>query len=100
MPVNFDTESLYQFLKDTPESGLKKMLVDNKPMTDVHFNLLMKVVRNCTHPQFATHCEQSTFPTMKFSPKEDKLKETFWKDCTTTFTARGLLQPANAKKVA
>jgi hypothetical protein len=100
MSVSFDTSSLFSFLTDTPESGLKKMLVDGKPMTDIHFNLLMKFVRNTNSGDFKTHCEAGTLPSLKLSPAEHKIKEAFWKDCVKTFESRGLLQPAVPQKTA
>src|SRR6185312_2379598 len=96
----YDLSSLYDFLLHTPEQGLRKMLVDSKPMTDVHFSLLLKVVRGCKVEEFSTHCEKEDFPKIKFGPAETKIKEKFWKDCMTAFTTRGLLTPAQPTKVA
>jgi hypothetical protein len=96
----YDLSSLYDFLLHTPEQGLRKMLVDSKPMTDVHFGLLLKVVRGCKVEEFSAHCEKEDFPKIKFGPAETKLKEKFWKDCMTAFTSRGLLSPATPTKVA
>ena len=96
----YDVSSLYDFLLHTPEQGLKKMLVDGKPMTEVHFNLLLKVVRGCDLAHFTEHFEKQDFPKVKFGPAELKLKEKFWNDCMQTFAARGLLSPAVATKAA
>lgn len=97
MSVNFDVANLYQFLTQTPESGLRKMLVDGKPMTEVHFNLMLKVVRHGNEQEFTKFCEGGAFPPVRLSPKEQPLKETFWNDCLKTFGARGLLQPGGTK---
>ena len=35
----YDIPGLYDFLHQTPEQGLRKMLVDNKTFTEPHFNL-------------------------------------------------------------
>lgn len=96
----YDLPGLYDFLQHTPEQGLRKMLVDGKPMTDVHFSLLLKVVRGCKVEEFSAHCEKEDFPKLKFGPAEMKLKEKFWKDCMTAFNSRGLLGPALPSKVA
>lgn len=96
----YDLVGLYEFLLHTPEQGLRKMLVDQKPMTDIHFNLLLKVVRSCKPEEFENHVEKSDFPKVKMSPNEQKIKETFWADCFKTFETRGLLNPAIPKRVA
>lgn len=94
----YDIPSLYQFLLHTPEQGLRKMLVDNKPFSESHFNLLMKVVKNCNETSFGEHFEKNDFPKVKMGPAEQKLKEKFWTDCVSCFSSRGLLTPA--QKVA
>lgn len=95
----YDLPGLFQFLTTTPEQGLRKMLVDGKPMTEVHFNLLMKVVRSGNEESFCSHIEASSFPKIKFSPNEHKLREKFWAECFKTFESRGILSPA-IKKIA
>ncbi len=89
----YDTQSLYDFLLHTPESGLRKMLVDRNKMTDVHCNLLVKIVRSCTEAQFTEHFEKQDFPKLRMGPAEAKIKEKFWADCTALLLERGVLQP-------
>lgn len=96
----YDTNSLYEFLLHTPEGGLRKMLVDKNKMTDVHFNLLLKVVRGCQAEQFSEHFNKQDFPKVRFGPAETKIKEKFWADCTAVLLDRGILQPAVASKIA
>ncbi|MFN7453379.1 MAG: hypothetical protein ACK5RO_01835 [Pseudobdellovibrionaceae bacterium] len=96
----YDLVGLFEFLAHTPEQGLRKMLVDNKPMSDVHFGLLLKVVRAGGASEFAEHVEKNDFPTVKLGPAEQKLKEKFWGDCFQTFQNRGLLNPALPQKIA
>lgn len=96
----YDVTSLYEFLQHTPEQGLRKMLVDGKPFTDVHFSLMIKIVRGCDVATFTKHFEAKDFPKIKFGPAETKLKEKFWADCVTCFNSRGLLGPAVAKPAA
>ena len=90
----YDYAGLYQFLLHTPEQGLRKMLVDQKSFTDVHFNLMLKVVRGCTEADFCTHAEKSDYPKIKMGASEQKIKEKFWSDLTTLCSSRGLLGPA------
>lgn len=95
----YDTHSLHDFLLHTPEGGLRKMLVDRKLVTDVHFNLLMKVTRGCNAEQFSEHFERSSFPKVRLGPAEEKIKEKFWADCTSLLLERGILQPAGPQKI-
>ncbi|MBX3020558.1 MAG: hypothetical protein KF799_02680 [Bdellovibrionales bacterium] len=96
----YDTQSLHDFLFHTPEGGLRKMLIDRKHMTDVHCNLLLKIVKACNAEQFGVHLEKQDFPRIRMTPAEDKIKEKFWNDCMNTLKERGVLQPAQAQKVA
>ncbi len=98
--TQYDLPAMYDFLHSTPEQGLRKMLVDGKPMTDVHFQMLMKIVRNVSCEDFCKHVEANDFPKIKMGPAEVKLKEKLWKDCFHTFQQRGLLNPAQPKKAA
>lgn len=96
----YDVPSLFSFLLHTPESGLRKMLVDNKPFSESHFNLMLKIVKTCSEAQFAEHFEKQDFPKIKFGPAELKIKEKFWADAMSTWNNRGLLAPAVATKAA
>ncbi|MGZ3748591.1 MAG: hypothetical protein ACXWRE_14365 [Pseudobdellovibrionaceae bacterium] len=95
----YDVPGLFDFLTNTPEAGLRKMLVD-KAFTDVHFSLLMKVVRACDEVKFCEHTEKTDFPKIKFGPAETKLKEKFWSDCFTCLSGKGLLNPSQKKHIA
>jgi hypothetical protein len=94
----YDTAGLHEFLIHTPEGGLRKMLVDKNPMTDVHFNLLMKVAKGCNAEEFGEHLEKKTFPKVRLGPAEMKLKEKFWDECMKACQSRGILQPKVATK--
>lgn len=96
----YDAEGLHYFLAQTPESGLRKILVDRKSLTDVHCNLLIKVVKACNAEQFAMHFEKQDFPKLRMSPNEEKIKEKFWAECTTTLLELGILQPLVASQKA
>ncbi|HEY8270681.1 MAG TPA: hypothetical protein VIG33_07305 [Pseudobdellovibrionaceae bacterium] len=96
----YDVPGLFDFLTNTPEAGLRKMLVDNKAFTDVHLSLLMKVVRACDVAKFCEHVEKTDFPKVKLGPAEIKLKEKFWNDSFTWLATKGLLNPAQKKHAA
>jgi hypothetical protein len=93
---SYDFPGLYQFLSQTPEQGLRKMLNDPKSFTETHFALLMKVVRGCTESEFAENAAKESFPKIRFSPAELKIKEIFWRDLVSATKARGLLSPASS----
>ncbi len=95
----YDTQSLHDFLSNTPEGGLRKILIDKKNMTDVHFNLLLKIVRATPASQFGEYVDKKDFPRIRMSPAETKLKEKFWDECLMVLEERGLLQPAAAESV-
>lgn len=98
--MSYDFNGLYQFLHQTPENGLRKMLVDPKTFTEVHFNLLMKTVRGCNEIEFCEHASKETLPKLRLNPNETKLKDNFWKECVKTCSARGILSPATGVKAA
>lgn len=99
MSQQYDVPNLFNFLLHTPESGLRKMLVDSS-FTEAHFNLMLKIVRCCSESQFQEHFEKQDYPKVKFSPGEQKIREKFWGDCMKTWDNRGLLTPAVAPKAA
>jgi hypothetical protein len=75
------------------------MLIDRKRMTDVHANLLFKIVKSCNPVQFGEHFDKKSFPKIRMSPNEDKLKEKFWEDVTAVLLERGILQPSVATPI-
>ncbi len=89
----YDTESLYDFLKSTPEKGLRQMLIDSE-FSEVHVNLLLKVVRSCNAEEFGNMLENAQFPRVKMNPKESAIKENFWPACEKCLTDRGVLFPS------
>ncbi len=97
MNANYDANLVHQFLIQTPESALRKMLID-KLFTEVHFNMLIKTLRSTNEQQFCDHFYNSTFPKAKFNANEINLKEKFWDDCVKALNSHGLLSPA--QKVA
>jgi len=97
MNTNYDANLIHQFLVQTPESALRKMLVDAK-FTQDHFNMMIKILRAGNENQFCDHFYNSTYPKAKFNAKEIGLKETFWQSCVQVLNQHGLLSPA--QKVA
>lgn len=96
----YDLPGLYEFLHQTPEQGLRKMLVDPKSFTEPHFNLMMKMVRNCDEATFCAHAGKGDFPKLKFGPAETKIKEKFWADAEACLKSRGILNPSTKKAAA
>ena len=97
--TNYDANLLHQFLTQTPESALRKMLVNPK-FPDPNFNMMMKIIRAGNEEQFCKHFLEGTFPKAKFNAGEIVLKETFWNTCINVLNTQGLLTPANPQKVA
>jgi hypothetical protein len=93
MNSNYDASLVYQFLVQTPENALRKMLVDAK-FTQNHFSMLMKIVRASNEDQFCGHFYNSDYPKSKFTAAEINLKETFWPSCVQALNLHGLLSPA------
>lgn len=90
MSHNYDGAALHQFLTQTPESGLRKLLIEGS-FTQNHFNFLMKLVRQSDEPTFAKHFAGLDFPKLKYNATEINLKEKFWNDCIKVCNQRGLL---------
>lgn len=93
MNTNYDAALVHQFLVNTPESALRKMLID-KTFNEVHFNMLIKILRNSNESQFCDHFYNETYPKAKFNANEINLKEKFWCECIKALNSHGLLSPA------
>lgn len=93
MSYAYDGNLLYQFLVNTPEGALRKMLISPQ-FSDVHFNFLMKIVRCGDENQFCEHFYKEDFPKIKLGPKEIPLKENFWSAAEKALNQHGLLSPA------
>ena len=92
---NDELTGLFSFLKSTGEGNLRKMLVADK-MTEAHFKILMKIVRQCDEAQFIDHFSNESFPKVKLTGPEMALKETFWAPCRTAFCKVGLIKKKKA----
>lgn len=93
----YDPNEIYEFLSNTPEKGLRQILMDNKSFTEPHFNMMLKIVRNGNKETFSEHYLKSDFPKIKFNPNETKIKETFWSTLTNVLAQKGLIQPSTPK---
>ncbi len=93
MNTNYDANLVHQFLIQTPESALRKMLID-KSFSEIHFNMMIKILRSTNEVQFCDHFYNSTYPKAKFNGNEINLKEKFWDECVKALNSRGLLSPA------
>ncbi|MCB0347901.1 MAG: hypothetical protein KDD37_03655 [Bdellovibrionales bacterium] len=82
-----DLVTVHDFLKQTGEPNVRKMM---KEISPVHVGLLMKLVHICKDSEFAEHCEKNTFPKFKLNRSEEKIKENFWNDCCKAFISKGL----------
>jgi hypothetical protein len=91
-----DILSVFNFMKDTPEGPLRKMLVGGE-MTDAHFRLLLKVVRGCGAPEFVEAFNSESIPKVRLTPAEYPLKETMWPVCKKKLQSIGLLNATAAK---
>jgi hypothetical protein len=91
-----DIISVYNFLKDTPEGPLRKMLVGGE-MSEAHFRVLMKIVRGTSDTEFIEAFNSESIPKIRLSPAEMPLKETVWVMCKRKLVSVGLLGVTQAK---
>lgn len=90
-----EIKSVCDFLKQTPEGSLRKMLVAGE-VTDAHFRLLMKLVKGGPESDFVDAFTKEDIGKLRLSPKEAPLKDTLWPVCKKKLIALGLL-PADKK---
>jgi hypothetical protein len=89
--------NVLNFLKQTPEGSLRKMLVGGE-LTDNHFRLLMKLAKGGPEADFVDAFTNDSMGKLRLSPKELPMKETLWPICKKKLLTMGLLPPE--KKVA
>jgi hypothetical protein len=94
-----DITSARDFIHSTPENSLRKMLVGGE-LTEVHFRLLMKLVKGSPVAEFITLFQTETLPKIRLSPAEIKIKEHFWPVCKKKLSAMGLLNLSGTAKAA
>lgn len=94
-----EVNSVYGFLKQTPEGNLKKMLVD-KDFTDLHFRTLMKMVKGAPDTEFVESFQSETMGKLRLSAKEQPIKENFWYVTKVKLMSLGLISKQNIQKAA
>lgn len=82
--------SVYNFMKQTPEGNLRKMLVDQE-LTDLHFRTLMKLAKGGPEADFIEAFTQESMGKLRLSAKEVPIKEKFWLVCKKKLIVLGLL---------
>lgn len=85
-----DLSGLHTFLKTTPETHLKKMLVGGD-FTEMHFKVILKLARGCNESEFVEAAQTDGFAKLRLNGHEIAIKETFWSICFKKFTAMGLI---------
>lgn len=93
---NDEVSGVYTFLRSTPESHLKNMLMGSR-VSEVHFKLLVKLARTCSESDFVSAFEAESFPGVRLKAPEIKIQESFWSDCKEQLVTLGLLSTANAQ---
>jgi len=89
------------FLKQTPEGNLRKMLVGGE-LTEAHFRILMKLAKGGPEGDFTEAFQNESMGKLRLSTKEAPLKENFWRICKAKLKSLGLLPPSedSGQKVA
>ncbi len=95
MSMQDELVSLYGFLQHTNQGNLKRILVDGQ-FSDAYFNLLMRIVKNCTEGQFIEMYNKGDFPKIKMNSNDTAIKDSFWGAAKKTFQFRGLIGTAEA----
>lgn len=90
-----DVSGVYSFIKSTPESHLRKMLVAGD-LTELHFKLLLKLGKHGSEESFIQSCQNEGFEGLRLNAQEIGIKEKFWPVCWSKFVSMGLLQKAKA----
>jgi hypothetical protein len=94
-----DIQTVFSFLKDTPEGPLRKMLVGGE-MSEAHFRLLMKVVRACSDSEWLEAFNGESVPKVRLQPAEYPMRETLWPICKRKLESVGLLTKGAQKQAA
>ena len=90
MYSNEDIANLCNYLKQTPEGALRKMLV-GADLTDGHFRLLVKLAKGADEAAFIECFNSEGFGQLRLSAKEVPLKDNFWAICKKKVISLGLI---------
>jgi hypothetical protein len=85
-----EIKSVCDFLKNTPEGPLRKMLIGGE-LTEGHFRLLMKLAKGGAEADFVDAFTKEDMGKLHLSQKEAPLKDTFWAICKKKLMSLGLL---------
>ncbi len=85
-----EIKGVCDFLKNTPEGSLRKMLVTGD-VTDAHFRILMKLAKGGPETDFIDAFSKGDMGKLRLSPKEAPLKDNFWPICKKKLISLGLL---------
>jgi hypothetical protein len=85
-----EIKSVCDFLKNTPETPLRKMLVAGE-LTDAHFRILLKLAKGGPEADFVDAFGKEDMGKLRLSAKEAPLKDTFWPICKKKLVTLGLL---------
>lgn len=91
--------SVCNFLKQTPEGNLRKMLVAAE-LTEAHFRILMKLAKGGPEADFVEAFQNENMGKLRLPTKEAPLKENFWPICKKKLMSMGLLGKEAKSNVA
>jgi len=86
------------YLKQTPEGPLRKMMVGGE-LTEAHFRILMKLAKGGPESDFLEAFNNETMAKLRLTPKESPLRDNFWTICKKKIVGMGLL-PSETKAAA
>ncbi len=90
-----DINSLLDFLKQTPEKGLRQMFIGDA-FQDPHFRMMLKIAKGCSAAEFTDMFNNEAYGKMRMNAGEVALKETFWKIMKTKSQSLGLIKMQKA----
>ncbi len=90
MYSNDDISSVYSYLVHTPEGPLRKTLIDGS-MSDTHVRLLAKLAKGAPESEFIDCFNSENFGSLRLSPAENVIRESFWQVSKLRLEALGLL---------
>lgn len=95
MYSNDDISSLHNFLTQTPEGALRKMLMGGE-LTETHFRVLVKLAKGGAEADFIESFNAENFGKLKLSTNENKIRDNFWPICKKKVVSLGLIRQTKA----
>ncbi len=93
-----DIVGVCDYLKNTPEQPLRKMMIA-ADFSEVQFRLLLKLAKGSAEAEFISAFELENFGKLKLKPDEIQIREVFWPLAKKKLGQIGLLN-INIKKAA